>query len=167
MSRYILQDRRGLDRDHRSCQHLPDLVLGRSIMNDEIRIPEPVIEACRQLYELRLAIAADADVRRARRRVQDTHRLYQDATNELERLETSYQPKIQEIENYLTPHALEIGQTFESSGVKVKFVKGHVRRSMSSKMIDEIELNQSDLWDQLKTLIKISEIKPRVTVISD
>jgi len=139
-------------------------------MNDEVRIPEPVQEACRQLYELRLAIAADADVRRARRRVQDTHRLYQDAVNDLDRLESEYQPKIEEIENYLTPHALEISRSFESGGIKVKFVKGHVRRSLSSKMINEIELNnvgQPDLWDQLKELIKVSEVEPRVTVVSD
>lgn len=136
-------------------------------MNDEVRIPDPVREACRQLYDLRLAIAADADVRRARRRVQDTHRLYQDAVNELERAESSYQPKIEEIENYLKPHTLEIGRSFENSGVKVKYVRGHVRRSMSSKMIDEIELNQPKLWSMIKELIKVSEVKARVTIISD
>ncbi len=136
-------------------------------MTAEILVPAPVQEACRQLTELRLTIASDADVRRARRRVQDTHRLYQDATNDLERLEGGYQPKIEEIEEYISSHTLEIGSSFESSGVKVKFVKGHVRRSISSKMINEIELNQPDLWDTLKTLIKISEVKPRVTVISD
>jgi hypothetical protein len=136
-------------------------------MNDEVRIPAPVQEACRQLYELRLAISADALVRRARRRVQDTHRLYQDATNDLERLENEYQPKIDEIENYLTPHALEVGRTFESGGIKVKFVKGHIRRSMSAKAITDIEENRPDLWPEVKSWVKITEIEPSVTIVSD
>jgi len=136
-------------------------------MNEEVRIPEPVIEACRQLYELRLAISADADVRRARRRVQDTHRLYQDAVNDLDRLESEYQPKIEEIENYLKPHALEIGRSFENSGVKVKFVKGHERRSISAKDITDIEKNNPDLWSRLKDCVKTTVIGPRVTIVSD
>jgi hypothetical protein len=135
--------------------------------NNEVKVPEPVVEACRQLYELRLAIAADADVRRARRRVQDSHRLYQDAVNDLDRLESGYQPKIDEIENYLKPHALEVGRTFESGGIKVKFVKRHERRSISAKAITDIEENRPDLWSEVKSWVKITDIEPRVTIVSE
>jgi hypothetical protein len=136
-------------------------------MNDEIRVPEPVIEACRQLYELRLAIAADADVRRARRRVQDTHRLYQDATNDLERLENEYQPKIEEIEEYISSHTLEVGRSFDSSGVKVKFVKGHERVSYSKKAIDQYIKDDPSFEDLISFAREVKTIKPRVTIVSD
>ena len=136
-------------------------------MNDELRIPEPVQEACRQLYELRLTIAADADVRRARRRVQDTHRLAQDADNDLERLMNGYQPKIEEIENYIKPHALEVGQTFENSGIKVKFVKGHERQSITAKAMKDIKADDPDLWNELSPWVKVTVIEPRVTIVSD
>lgn len=136
-------------------------------MIEDVRIPEPVHEACRQLMELRMTIASNADIRRSRRRVQDTHRLAQDASNDLERLMSEYQPKIEEMEKYIIAHALEVGQTFESSGVNVKFVSGHDRLSISKKSLDDIEKNDPDLWSSLQKFIEKKTIEPRVTVISD
>jgi CHAT domain-containing protein len=131
---------------------------------NELLLPTPLLEACRRLSELRMEMAADADVRRARTRLQTQHHLYIDAQNEVERQEAVYQAKIKEVEEYIKSHSLEVGSSFESGGIKVKYTKGYETVSIPKAKLEEIEQNDPDLWRRIWPYLKRSTRNPRVDV---
>ena len=133
-------------------------------MTEEIRIPGPLAEACRKLYDIRMAMAADADVRRARRRVMDQTHLLQDANNELERRELEYQNEIKEVETYITAHALEVGESFESGGISVKYRKGYESVTYSKKEIELLIKADPFLEEKIKLARKVKPVDPKVTI---
>lgn len=112
-----------------------------------------------------LTMASDVEVVRARRRVMNQTHLLTDATNDLDRREEEYQPKIEELKEYITAHSLELEGSYESGGVNVKYVKGHQKVSIPKAAIDRIRKNDPDLWERLSDYIKISDVDPRVTVL--
>ncbi len=127
-------------------------------------IAPPLKEACRQLFDQRMLLAADADVQRARRRIMQQTHLLQDAENELARVEKDYQAKIDELEAYIKSHALEVGQSFESGGIEIKYVKGHERVSLPKGKLDAIRAGEPELSAQLERYLKTTEIAPRVQI---
>jgi hypothetical protein len=133
-------------------------------MTEDVRIPAPLAEACRALYDIRMEMAADADVRRARRRVMDQTKLLQDAENELSRREAAYQQRIEEVEAYIQQHALEVGASFESGGVKVRYTRGYDTVSLPKAKLDAIRAGEPELAEALKPYLKTSTRDPRVTI---
>jgi hypothetical protein len=130
----------------------------------EILVPPNIAEACRTLFDLRMQMASDVDVRNSRRRIQDLSHLLQDAENELKRRELPYQRKIDEVEAYIKTNALEVEASFESGGIKVKYVSGYETVSLPKKEIDLIESDLPDLYASLEPFLKTSTRSPRVSI---
>lgn len=100
-----------------------------------------------------------------------TTKAYNDILAELEEAEirgnlarARFQNRIEELEEYIKAHALEIATSFEHMGVKVSYRKGYERITWVRKKMDELCLKNPALLDLLAPARKITPVDPSVSI---
>ena len=130
----------------------------------DLLIPEPVVEACRQLANLRTELYLDKEVQNAQTQIARLELLMRDARTALTKVEAPFIEKMKPIEEYIVSHALEIGQSFEHDEVKVKVTAGYETTSLLKKDLDTMKHLDGDLYEKIKTYLTVKSIEPRVSI---
>jgi hypothetical protein len=123
-------------------------------------IPPNLKEALRQYSEIYHSMSADADVRDAREAVMVAHGRFKQAETMLERVEAPYRQKLDELKPYIETQALEVEQSFEAHGFKVKYISGYERETLKSNELDAIRAGHPELYRQLKPFLSTTGRKP-------
>lgn len=127
-------------------------------------ITDNVKKALEDYKLITINISMDAKAKVVRDEIDSLQERMNNLRKELTEIEEPYRKSLEETEEYIKAHALEIGQSFEHMGVKVSYRKGYERITWTRKVMDDLCLKNPALLDLLSPARKITPVDPSVSI---
>lgn len=129
-----------------------------------VEIPESVKQALGRYWEIAQDRDSDPAVRLAQSRLSDLEKEVELAKKDLQKIKARFRAPLQELEEYIFSHTLELGGSFQWGGVQVIYRSGYERVTWSNKEMTALCMANPALLQLLQPARKVTEVAPLVKI---